>query len=67
MYYFSLSVKEVPAICVLPGPACLKSLSVGFSVGAASGRHEQGAGRKGDYGRRVASHFSLPPSTSFQQ
>lgn len=47
MYYFSLSVKEVPDMCALPGPACLKFLSVGFSVDVASGRHKQGAGSKG--------------------
>lgn len=55
MCYFSLNIKEVPAICALPGPACLKSalqetslcsLSFGFSVGVASGRHKQGAGSK---------------------
>lgn len=67
MYYFSLSVKEVPAICVLPGPACLKSLSVGFSVGVASGRHKQLLEGRETKDARVPSHLSLPPSTSFQQ
>lgn len=42
-------------MCDLPGPACLRSalqdtaqcsLSVGFSVGVASGRPKQGAGSK---------------------